>query len=90
MKKNRFGVEKEFGIWTLPATMGAINLAAESRFEPAHYDAVERLVRENHRREITRRDVQNVVDGIAEGVAAICGKCGRFHMPPECASLEAA
>ena len=50
----------EFGIWTLPATMGAVRLAQESRFQPAHYDAVERAVRRSGAKQITRQDVANV------------------------------
>ena len=74
----------EFGIWGLPASMEATWLAAESHFQPAHYDAVEREVRAQRRTVITRRDVQNVVDGIQEHVAAVCQTCERFHMPPAC------
>jgi hypothetical protein len=73
-----------FGIWTLRATQGAVRLAAESRFEPAHYDAVERAVRRIGGREITRQDVANVKLAIDTNEAAICAQCGLFHMPPAC------
>jgi len=78
MAMTKWGVEIEFGIWTLPATMGAARLAAESRFEAAHYDAVEREVRRAQAKEITRHDVQNVLDAIQGHEAAICGQCGLF------------
>lgn len=84
MKKFKPTVAVEFGIWTLPVTMGASRLAAESRFHPAHYDAVERSVRRIGNREITRQDVANVVLAIETNEAAICGRCGLFHMPPAC------
>lgn len=74
----------EFGIWTLRATMGAVRLAAESRFHPAHYDAVEREVRRAGATETTRHDVQNVLDAVQGHEAAICDVCGRFHEPPAC------
>lgn len=78
------GIEIEFGIWTLPATMGAVRLAAESRFEAAHYDAIERAVRRIGGDAITLQDVANVKLAIDTHESAICGKCGRFHMPPAC------
>lgn len=74
----------EFGIWTLPASQGAVRVAAEARFEPAHYDAVERDVRRLGRDEITREDVENVKLAIDTNEAAICGQCGLFHTSPEC------
>jgi hypothetical protein len=74
----------EFGIWTLPATQGAARLAAESHFQPAHYDAVERAVRRIGGDEITRQDVANVKLAIDTFESAICAQCGLFHMPPAC------
>jgi len=79
----------EFGIWTLPATMGAVRLAQESRFHPAHYDAVERAVRRAGVKQITRQDVVNIKTEIDTYVSAICAQCGLFHMPPACAVAEA-
>lgn len=84
MARTRWGVEIEFGIWTLPATIGAIRLAADKRFEPAHYDAVERDVRRAGNTQITTQDVQNVVRAVETFEAAICGQCGKFHAPPAC------
>ena len=74
----------EFGIWILPATQGAVRLAAESMFHPAHYDAVERAVRRIGGDTITRQDVANVKLDIDTFEAAICGQCGLFHEPPAC------
>lgn len=78
------GIEVEFGIWTLPATMGAVRLAAEARFEAAHYDAVERDVRRLGGMQITTADVARVKVEIDSHEAAICGQCGLFHAPPAC------
>jgi len=80
MPKNK----TEFGIWTLPATIGAAHLASQSSFQPAHYDAVERRVKRLRRTEINRHDVQNIVDAINAHDAAICAQCGLFHKPPAC------
>jgi hypothetical protein len=77
---------EEFGIWTLPATVGAVRLAVEAHFEPAHYDAVERAVRRIGGDQITRQDVSNVKLAIDSHEAAICAQCGLFHTPPACSS----
>lgn len=74
----------EFGIWSLPATQGAVRLAAEKNFQAAHYDAVERECVRTRSKEITRQDVQNVLDAIEGHEAAICVTCGLFHTPPAC------
>ena len=76
---------KEFGIWTLPATIGAVRLASASMFEPAHYDAVERDCRRAGYDEIIVQDVVSVKLAIDTHEAAICGQCGLFHAPPACA-----
>jgi len=78
-----------FGIWTLPATQRAVRLAAEARFKPAHYDAVERAVRRIGRKEINGEDVEDVIRAIIEYEAAICQQCGRFHDAPACQAPEA-
>ena len=77
-------MQSQFGIWTLPATVAAVRLAAEHQFQPAHYDAVSRNVRSYKGSEITRRDVQCVIDAIDGHEAAICQQCGLFHTPPAC------
>lgn len=82
--------EDTFGIWTLPATQGAVRIAAEARFEPAHYDAVERAVRRAEGFEIVRADVEEVKRLIEAHEAAICQECGLFHQPPACQPPEAA
>lgn len=73
-----------FGIWTLPATVGAVRLAAECNFQAAHYDAVERAVLRIGGEQIMRDDVANVKLAIDTHEAAICWQCGRFHTPPAC------
>ena len=77
-------IGEDFGIWTLPATQGAVRFAAQSRFEPAHYDAVERDVRRAGGNEITTLDVAKVKSEIDNHEAAICGVCDRFHSAPAC------
>ena len=74
----------EFGVWTLPATMGAVRLAQESHFQPAHYDAVERAVRRMGAKQITRQDVATIKTEIDTYICAVCAQCGLFHMPPAC------
>lgn len=84
MKKTPHGIEVEFGIWTLPATQAAVRLAGESRFEAAHYDAVERDVQRRGGECIIAADVVKVKAEIDNHEAAICGQCGLFHTPPAC------
>lgn len=74
------------GIWTLPATQGAVRLAAESHFMPAHYDAVERDARRAGVDEIHVANVAKVKREIDTHEAAICGQCGLFHSPPGCSA----
>jgi hypothetical protein len=85
MKQNH-----RFGIWTLPATVGACMTATEAGFGPAHYDAVERAVRRAEGHEITRADVEEVKRAIETHESAICQECGLFHTPPACQPTEAA
>jgi hypothetical protein len=84
MENTKSTPNKELGIWTLPATIGAVRLATESSFQPAHYDAVERAVRRIGGDQITRQDVSNIKLAIDTYEAAICKQCGRFHMYPAC------
>lgn len=87
MKQRTFNPDNDFGIWSLPATIGAVKRARDLGFEPAHYDAVERDVRRAGNTEITRQDVENVQLSRATGEAGICGQCGRFHAPPACGDV---
>lgn len=80
---------EDFGVWTLPATIGACRRAMEAHFQPAHYDAVERAVKHIGGHEITSTDVQNVIRAIETHEAAICEECGLFHAPPACTPQEA-
>jgi len=75
---------ENFGIWTLPATVGAYRAACQARFQPAHWDAVERQVRQRKGQEIARPDVLKVIEAIENNKAAICEECGIFHAPPAC------
>ena len=76
MENTKSTPNKELGIWTLPATIGAVRLATESSFQPAHYDAVERAVRRIGGDQITRQDVSNIKLAIDTSEAAICKQCG--------------
>ena len=78
----------EFGVWTLPATQGAVRVAQERHFLAAHYDAAEREARRLGKDCITRDDVMSVVDAIDAGEEAICVQCGRFHTPPACQEAQ--
>ena len=77
-------MQHEFGVWSLPATIGAVRLAQESHFQPAHYDAVERAVRLAGYNQIIRADVADAKRAIDSHEAAICAQCGLFHTPPAC------
>lgn len=81
-------MKSEFGVWVLPATIGAVKAAASYRFGPAHYDAVERWVKRAGNTEITRQDVENVRVARDSHEAAICGGCGLFHDAPACGHKE--
>ncbi len=76
----------EFGIWRLPATMGAYRLSVEHRFNAAMYDAVEREATRLKHREILASDVQTIIDALKSHEISECQSCGRLHSAPACES----